>query len=704
MSSFAVGDDKGLENAIKIAKEKFDIPDNYKFDYGVNTQDEKNIWNLRWYSKDDGNSGINVNIDDKGTILNYYCYKPYDYTQQKKLPKVGKNEAKDIADSFIKKINPGILSKIQYQDNNRNVLYEREYYFNYARVQNGIPFYNNSISVSVNSETGEVQSYHYNWTDDLIFPSLQKAINMSQAENAYMEKLGFRLVYNYTVEDENVKIYPVYVPKFNNYQYAVDAFTGEKIILENGYYGPYFDRGMGAGDIAFSKTNEAKQETVSLTPDELKAVEDVSKLLTSEQAEKKAREWKVLELDDGFKLSYSYLTRSWPVKDSFVWNLNFEKVPVGEDKQYRYAGVTLDATTGEFKNFYISTSYNDTDIAKYDEAASKAAVEKFLKEFKPVEFGQVVFDDTYTNNIPRYISKEAPKEYYFNYIRNVNGVTFPGNTISIRYDAVNGKVASFDMSWFNADFPSVENVLSLDAIHQNVFKEVGLELQYKAIYPEPDYSKPYSRAIVKPDIKLVYSLKEGKPYNFDANTGDILDYNGKPFKENKPIEYSDIKGNFAEKEIQLLAEYGIALEGTEFKPGQQILQKEFFTLLSKTLNYYYGPYIAENSSNKEIDELYNYMMREGIVKKDEKSPESSLSREDAVKFIIRAMKYDKVADIKGIYKSLFKDEDSINPDLLGYIAIAKGLNIVKGSDGYFNPKDKLTRAEAAVIIYNYLQR
>jgi len=80
-----------------------------------------------------------------------------------------------------------------------------------------------------------------------------------------------------------------------------------------------------------------------------------------------------------------------------------------------------------------------------------------------------------------------------------------------------------------------------------------------------------------------------------------------------------------------------------------------------------------------------------------------LTREESVKFVIRALKYDKVADISEIFNCTFKDKDEINPELIGYVVIAKGLKIVNGHGEYFRPKDELKRADALIIIYNYLQ-
>jgi len=100
--------------------------------------------------------------------------------------------------------------------------------------------------------------------------------------------------------------------------------------------------------------------------------------------------------------------------------------------------------------------------------------------------------------------------------------------------------------------------------------------------------------------------------------------------------------------------------------------------------------------------MYKQLIRRGIVKEGEKDPDAIITRENAVKFIIRVLNYEKVANIRGIFIVPFEDAEDIAPELEGYVAIAAGLKIVSGSGGKFNPKKELTRAEAAVMIYNCL--
>jgi hypothetical protein len=226
---------------------------------------------------------------------------------------------------------------------------------------------------------------------------------------------------------------------------------------------------------------------------------------------------------------------------------------------------------------------------------------------------------------------------------------------------------------------------------------VGLELQYTGVYPAD--GREMAAFGEKPDIKLVYSVKQDKPAIFDAFSGEILDGSGKPFVERKVAEYNDIDGHYAENQIAALAEYGISLPGEAFRPDEKIVQKDFLRLLVKAMGYY-GDYDDDES----LDDMYNQLIRGKVITREEKNPEAAVTREEAVKFVVRSLGFQEVADIRGIFVTGFKDQGSISPELVGYVAIAKGLGIVGGSGGNFNPKAGLSRAEAAVMLYNYLTR
>jgi hypothetical protein len=696
------GSDSGFEDAVKVVKSKISIPASYNvFNFRSGTEGNKKVWSMEWNTKD-GEGFISVGVDDKGNILRYYNNKPMPGQSTRKLPKVSMQDAKAKADDFIKKVAPVYFSQIKYSDAGNRTLVDIAYNFNYIRIVNGIMFPSNNINISINSDTGEVQSYSATWNDNAVFPSADKVISKADAQKAFMEKLGIGLFYNATVENGNQKIYAIYSPK--NQNYYIDAVTGEKVEILFGMV-PYFDYGYSAGHALEKGKADINMgiDQVSLTPEESEAIDSVSKVIPKEQMEKKLRAVKVLGLNDEYKLTEVTLERDYTNKESLTWRMNFSK----ENKENPYqdsVSVNADAKTGEIKDFWMNVGHKDNEEVKYDKEASKAAVDEFLREIQPDKIKECEYDNITDQNLYMEIATAGkPREYSFTYIRKVNGAMFPSNCLTVRYDAVSGKIVSYNMSWNYGEFPSLDKVMPLDKIYEKLFNDVGLQLQYKENYPQEYLMKFPQLSNNKQEIKLVYALNYEKPVTFDANTGELLKPDGKPYKDPKQYGYKDIKGHYAEKYIKILAEYGIAFEESEFKPNDKITQKDFIKLLSSLMNYGNGINILSRSDSKEIDEIYKNLIREGVIKESEKAPDSQVTREDSVKFLIRMLKYDKVADIKGIYNCNYKDKSKINQNLIGYIVIADGLNIIKGSDGYFNPKNSLTRAEAFILAYNYLQ-
>lgn len=703
LQSFAANMDQALENAIKIAKTKFEIPKDYSFTNSISTDGAKKVFYLNWNNNDNTNmKSINVRIDENGMILGYDSYSQDDYVLTKKLAAISRQDAKIKADGIINKIDPKLLSQLNYQESSQNNLLDSSYYLNYYRVVNGIPFYNDQVSISINRETGKMLNYNRQWTDVSSFPAVVNVKTPAQAQEAYKTNLGLKLIYKYSYTDNKIKTYAVYIPVYDNGMYAVNAFTGDRIQVGNNYYGPYYDRGMGG--VAFNTSmKSAEAAAVTLNPDEIKAVEDAAKLKTLDEAEKIARDTKYLGLTDEFKLTYSSLNQNYPARSEYIWNLNFNK----EDKENPgasiYISAGINANTGVMQNFYRSFPYVQDAKAKYDQAASKAAVEEFLSQNYPEYYKQVKYNEFANNNII-YSGTEKPQNYYLTYDRMVNGIAFPDNGLNVNYDAVNGAVTSFNLNWFTTEFPAVDKAIPVSTAYSKLFSDIGLGLEYKVkiLAPVTDAKILPQPTQTKADVELVYALKPGKPIFVDAFTGGMLSYDGTPYIEVKPVSYTDIKGNPAEKKIMVLAENGVYLEGTEFKPNTDITQKDFLTLLSKTMSYY-GPIITPKSSTKDVDDLYVFLTREGVIKQGEKAPTAIVTNEEAVKYIIRAMKLDKAADLKGIYISSFKDRTKISSSLTGYVTLAAGFKIVTGTRGYFYPKTKLTRAGAAELIYNYLQ-
>jgi len=702
IQGFAAEMSEGLENAIKIARSKFSIPDDYKFSSSISTSGSKKVYYLNYTSKDTANpTYINVAVDENGMILNYNKYTPYDYIQTKKLPRLSRQDAKTKAEEHINKIAPGLTKELQYQEAAQESTLNSSYFFNYYRVVNGIPFYNDSVYVTVNRDTGELQDYSRNWTDKAGFPSASGYISLKEAQEAYAKNLGLRLVYRSSMKDEVMTVFPAYVPVYSNSGYAVDALTGERVRLSgNYYYG-------GAGDISLTFNQEKASIQMAaggirLNPEEQEAVQNAAKLISQEEAEKVARAAKFLGITDGHKLQSYYLGSNWSDKNEYTWSLYFNK-PADENNYYEdYISVSINAKNSVITSFYRGAPNNEGARPKNDKVKAKSEIDAFLKEHYAQYLKELEYDELATGENVIYTTDKLPNNYNFTFTRIANGVPFPDNGVYINYDNLSGTITSFNLNWYTTEFPAVDKVIGLEAAYKSLFERVGLALEYRLQYPEGSERIYDPASIENASILLTYALNQNKPLYIDANSGLLQNYDGTEYKEPEKVEYTDIKGHFAEKQIMVLADNGIYLKGKEFKPNAAITQLEFMALLSKTLNYY-GPVISTSSIGKEADDLYVFLRREGIVKEDEWKPTQYVTREEAVKYIIRALKYDKVADISGIFNIKFADKAAISADLTGYVAIAAGLGIVNGDGVRFNPKKNVTRGESAVMIYNYLQ-
>lgn len=668
-AAFAQEYDKQLEDAIIKSKELFSIGEEYdRFDYSISTYDDKMSFHLYWSDSKNAIGSIDVTITSDGMVTNYGKWDANADKERTKLPKVSKEEGLRIAEEFIERVSPQFKDNLKYVESNEPLyIHSNSYRYYFVRTENKIPYYNNSINVYVDNFTGEVINYYVNWDMDLKFADTKGVMSIDEANRLYREKLGLDLIYKPKYNSNAIEYYLVYGPLNSNLN--LDAKSGE--IVTSTSYDYYYgvDRTAEEADTAVKQM---------LSPAELEAVESIKGIIKKEEAEKLARD--ILQLDKDYTANYVRLYKSWNRNDSYYWYLNFEK---NTDNEYRSATISINAMTKEVISFNRDEPVPETAKAKYNREESlniaKKLIEKLAKDKKDLlELNEY-------QDIIRPLELDNQKYYSFQFIRKYENAYVQNNGIYVSVDAVNGRVTSYNLSWDEAEFPSQDNIITKDKAHDILLEQVGLELRY---------INPYVDGRDNKEAVLVYGLKSNKPSDLDAYTGKILDSDGDPYEESRVITYNDIENSYAKDKINILAQFGIALPGEEFRPKDEIIQKDFLYLLAK-VDYSY----------LEIDDeerLYQYLINRGIIKDKEKAPEAKVTKEEAIKYIIRALYYDKIADIEGIFKDIFKDSNDISPELKGYAAIAYGLNIVEGSNGYLNPKKNISREDAANMIYNYL--
>lgn len=686
--------DRDLEKAISKAKALFNISKGYdSFDYSMHKQNDKTVFYLRWFDSKNRLGEISVTIDSTGKVTQYYSYKPYNEKDRRKLPAISKADALKVANQFVKKVAPEISAKVQYvQEEGPLTIYSEGYHFSFTRVENGVAYPENNISIAVDGMSGEVRNYYLNWYEKVKFPDTSGVMALDKAKQEFVDKLGLKLIYKMTADPKERKPYLVYSNVYSN-QY-IDAKTGE-VVIGGGYIGIYQEKLVAGGDGLHSY---ASDQPVTLTPQEQKAVEGAADIIDQKKAEAAVRS--SLKISQDFTLRGISLYKNWMSDDEYVWSLDFNKEANTREGQYEGISVSVDAKTGKILSFYKNNPYDPNAVPKYSREKSLKIAQDFIKAMQPEESKQVE-QTPWDNPVYGSLKDEIPRQHYFTYTRKVNGAYFIGNGFNVTVDGVTGEVINYTFNWYNQELPLPKNMISAGQAHEILFKEVGFEPQYislSANREEMIILPP--EGILEPDIGLVYALKPGKPNNIDAVTGKLLDYNGKVYEGSSVAQYTDIKGHYAENQIKVLAEYGISLPGEKLQPNQAMTQKEFLFLLAKAVN----PYMPVQSLNgMDEEEFQNNLLATGILKEGEWSPKAVLQRQDAVKFIVRALNYEKVAEIDNkIFKLPFKDTKNIRPGLIGYLAVGYGLNIFNGSDGYCKPDAPLTRAQGLVVIYNML--
>ncbi|QNU68261.1 S-layer homology domain-containing protein [Ruminiclostridium herbifermentans] len=689
MASDVASEDNALAIAIKAVREKIEIPEECNiFNYYINNKGGLTSFNLEWTSDTEGKS-INVSIDENNLIRRYYWYDRSTHSYEKKIPKFSEDQSREIAEKFINNLDSKLLE--QYSLIKQNITYreDSEYIFSYVREANGIKYYSNDISISVNKFTGDVSNYTCNHTSKITFEDASKIISNEQAKKAFIDKLGLKLVYMIKTKDNMQTSYLAYVPKYSN-KY-IDGLTGE---VEDVSTGRYLYDEYGFDTAAKSAVVAAAGGNINLTPEELEAVKSMSDVMSKENADKKVRGISFFGLDDSFKLANSYLSKDWRDNESFIWYLNYKK-EISKDKVL-YRDIQIDAKTGEIQNFGFTGSQEESTKPKKTEEEAKAICEDVLKSLMPGKYDKLKYDDSYSVAF----EKKNQDYYTFRFVRMENGVECPDNYVQISYDNVIGNVSGANSNWSkNTTFEVPKNIIAVEKIYDILFDKIGYDIRYVSDYSKTENEKVWSEYEEAYNAVLGYFINTDKPSVISAKTGDILDNSGEVYIENEVLDYTDIEGLKAENEIKILTQMSIRYFDSQLKPKENLLQKDYFILLCQLNNQFY---FGNKMDDETIENMYNSLIYSGIITKEEKAPTSAISREEAAKYFVRFLGYKNVAEIKGIYKSNFKDANKIDPDLLGYVCIASGLKAMNGSNGNFNPKNKMTRLEGLLSIYSYL--
>lgn len=678
-----------LEEVLLNVKKKIEIPEELsEFTYDYDNSAYAQFWSFKWSDKE-YKKRITISCDKNGNIISYRLRES---EKNNSTPKFLKNELQENAVEFIEKVLPGTIGHLKFQKAEFNGVYSGCYTYLFERIENGILMPDNSVSVTVDYETGKVTGLSSSWEYDIVIPNSDVKITFEQAKEKIGRNVEMKLTYLSKVEEVDgkkvTKAYLVYQPD-KSYM-AIDAKTGEIYDTVNEYLS--FDavmdeKGEGTSqNIAFDALSE--QEIVKI--DELKGL--ISKSEAIEIVENDSR----LLFDEHLNVVNARLYQKYDANNigkEYIWSISFNDVRGDADYQEKdsfraYASASVNAKNGELISYrsnvkdsynYDKDQWNDLNV-NYTGSEAKDIFESFVKAKINDKFeNSVLSNDDNHSYILKYIENQPVYGgYSFRYNRVNEGVEYSYNQIYGSVDGVTGKIYSFGYYWDDdVVFESCKNVMSEDDAYKHYVDNDGFELVYeinKKHYTSDEIDlKIENRYLLEKEVRLVYRTNI-EPSYVSPFTGKQLSYDGTEYKNNAEKNFDDILGHWAERAIRQITDLDIVFDDEEFLPKNIVSTKEFNNALNK-LGYYRGS--EKNLENTEITKL------------------------EAIKNIIEKLNLSQVAKLKNIYKTDGIDLTNMEVEDVGYVALARGLGIIS-QDGEFIPNRGLTRAEFAVILVNLL--
>lgn len=220
--------------------------------------------------------------------------------------------------------------------------------------------------------------------------------------------------------------------------------------------------------------------------------------------------------------------------------------------------------------------------------------------------------------------------------------------------------------------------------------------------PVPLKQSTSHRPSSKPEKDEPGEVKPVKDKPSDITITPLLPYDGKN-------NFSDCESHWAEETINSVYASGIISGYSDrlFKPDINITRAEFSSLVVKSLgldaSLYSGKYADVSLQSWYagiIQTMQNCSLIEGVTE-DSFCPNAPITREDAALILVRA--YRLIRSDAPSSKLEFSDANDISDYARSAVSSAVALGIVKGNaNGLFLPKSNATRAEATVMLSNFL--
>lgn len=690
--------DIDIQQAVVLVKSRISVPEECtQFDSSSTRYESGTEYILRWETPSSyaGNRIIcSAEINSKGDITHYNKRVSYtdSYDYGKHFSLIGQEEAVNTAKEWLFKANPAWQGDfpddaVTYNDNN---LSDDCVYVEFKRIKNGLSFCDDYVGMALDKNTGEVlrMNSSYTYAEEDKIPSPDTAVSTDAITEKFFEASPMELKY-IDVHGKGILVYSPKSPylqlnaqngdKFNNFRYGMSEVADDEI----------------AEDTTASGSSSSSKDNGSLTEEELKSINEVNSLLSADELKNIAEGIKDIGIENAEFLSVSYSLQHRETETSedaikndstapkYIASLIYTLKSVSDDNYYRQLRITLNAKTGELESLYCdfdyAADYGSADSGMtYTEAAAKA--EEFLKNYS----GGIAAEVKTDNGSER--AGGNGSLFYINFDRFANNVIFPDNGVYITVNKHTGEIVSYYKSWSdNIIFESTDGISDATAAQAALAEKSEFNLSYAKLQGESKITP-----IIGLKYKLVSYCGYGS-YMINAKSLKLINSSGEDVTQTDNYGIpSDIDGHYAEDKIVKLIESGALItDGNEFRPDDDITLEEFSDMLQ---NIFY------RTTPLKLFGIYD-SSQEGNRRNE------AAIREYAAQAFAYSAGYENTARLKNVFTTGFTDEAEINPELIGSVAVCKGLGVMNGDENNcFNPNAPLKRGDAAIMLYNYLSR
>lgn len=713
------------QKAESLARQGVSIPKEYVLQGASLSADtlaggKRSVWSLDFVHKVNGKSkgSIYVRLNaDNGQLLDYSAYLDNPNSKPAYPLKVEREEAQRIAYSFLSEVASTFKDQVKFNPEYGSqqlppLTGQVRHTLRFDRIVHEIPYVDNYIELDVDSE-GHVLRYTLQWDDTIKFPKVDAKLPADEAKKKLMEqaKPELRYLIPYKVQGPSQPVL-----SYDMSALAIDAVTGKEVQI--GYINPNLvsdtpvaDKPLGDAPGAVSLTEEqAKQAVLAAFSLPLSAVYGGA--------------------------SYYENTNDFTGAAVANWRLNWE-LKDGKETMGS-ASATINSRTGFISSFYsYSYQYHSSSTKpalSYDQAETKAL--ETVKKQLPWLANELYI---VKRDKSQYEPDKAPSidSYYFSFVHKVNGAAVDYDNVSVAIDANTGAVRSYDASINPFKYPEtgVKVITPAQAIEKWMMyyrTELTYYLMQNYVYqgqpiPAERYKIMLAAGEIQPsdveystDAQLIYRLvprQLGESVFLDAQSGEWKNREtGEATLLEKP-KAADIDGHWAQRQLELMVAYkALDVKDGKVRPNQIITRGELIKMLVLAMNSGRSPIplgaaedSAASASFNDVstkNQYYVYVesaLQQNLIDIGDGSfnPDGKVDREEMAELIVRALGYNSLANYDNLFNINFKDAGKTEKK--GQAAIVVGLKIMTLTNGSFQPDKQVSRAEASVAFFRFLQ-